>query len=277
MSNLTIKIAYDQQEQAWALEWKRALADGMRKYGEDVQLVPAKNCYDADITVTWGIRSSRQTIMEKTVKNGGNHLVMERGHIGNREQYTSLGWNGLGYHAKYPKAPDNLRWMQNWSHLQKEWRDHGSYYLLIGQVPGDCALAGIDDIKKWTQHITDVLNKKGVSVVYRPHPVMVQRRDNFCPKGAIKSQKTLHGDLSGARCCVTFNSTTGVESVLDGVSTIAFDNGSMAWPMASHSLDDPLICPVRDQWMWNLAYTQWSMDEIASGEAWCYVKSVIQA
>jgi hypothetical protein len=43
---------------------------------------------------------------------------------------------------------------------------------------------------------------------------------------------------------------------------------SMAWPMASHNLREPVRTPDRSQWAYNLAYRQWTLEEIASGEFW---------
>jgi hypothetical protein len=51
------------------------------------------------------------------------------------------------------------------------------------------------------------------------------------------------------------------------------DPGSMAWDVTEHDLSriEFPIKPDRDQWAANLAYTQWTMDEMARGWAWAHL------
>jgi hypothetical protein len=53
---------------------------------------------------------------------------------------------------------------------------------------------------------------------------------------------------------------------------IAIDRGSMAWDMARHEITLKRITPNRDQWLYDLAYKQWTLEEIAAGEAWEHLK-----
>jgi len=73
---------------------------------------------------------------------GRDVLVMERGYIGDRTHWTSLGWNGLNGRARVPLAPADggARFERNYSRLMHPYNPAGHYALIIGQVPGDASL-----------------------------------------------------------------------------------------------------------------------------------------
>lgn len=96
---------------------------------------------------------------------------------------------------------------------------------------------------------------------------------NYGVRGVDLSRGSFADDLENARLVVTFNSNSAVESVIAGVPAIAMDMGSMAWPVTAHMLEDvnsPVRCD-RTQWAHDLAYTQWNLDEMRSGEAWAHL------
>ena len=101
-------------------------------------------------------------------------------------------------------------------------------------------------------------------VYFRKHPQARERTDLISIDGEL--QQTLN------RCAgvITYNSNSGVDALIAGVPTMASDIGSMAWPVASKSLEQLLEFnyPDRMQWLNNLAYTQWTIDEVMDGSAW---------
>jgi hypothetical protein len=113
----------------------------------------------------------------------------------------------------------------------------------------------------------------GRDVVYRPHPFAYKHQnDRWRPNGARWSVRPLAEDLAGARQVVTYNSTVGVETVLAGVPTVVTDEGGMAWPMATHAVDEALVRPDRTQWMHSLAWTGFLPKEIENGFMWEHLR-----
>jgi hypothetical protein len=142
--------------------------------------------------------------------------------------------------------------------------------LLIGQVPQDAALQGTD-IVRWAQQTTDQLAALGHRVLYRPHPLSTTP----CPRGAELSTGTLDEDFANADRVVTFNSTTAVEAIFAGIPTVIHDIGSPAYPMASHDVAESLVRPDRTKWCHDMAWRQWSLEEMADGTAWVHaLKSI---
>ena len=67
-----------------------------------------------------------------------------------------------------------------------------------------------------------------------------------------------------------FNSNSGVEALLFGKAVFVADEGSMCWNVANRRIVD-IETPQylnRQQWANNLAYTQWTPDEMKQGLAW---------
>lgn len=217
----------------------------------------------ADIAVIWSWKQPK--VIADRLSSGGHLLVLERGFLPPRNDWVSMSWDGFNGRGVFPGAADDgARFEQLYGHLLKPWkREDNGLVLLAGQVPGDAALAGLD-LTAWAQSVTDQLVDMGLSVVYRPHP---QKRTR-CPKGAVLSYETLQQDLERAGRVVVYNSTLAVEAALAGVPVVALDAGSVAWPMASHALDAPLVRPDRTQWCHDLAWRQWSLNELRNGSAW---------
>ncbi|WP_237133805.1 hypothetical protein [Pseudohongiella sp. O18] len=127
------------------------------------------------------------------------------------------------------------------------------YALLIGQVPGDSALGGIDQ--------TDYLLSKaaeyeatGFDVKYRPHP-----RGGVDLPGYPALPGSLDEALDGAGIAVMYNSTTGFEALRKG---IAVDCA----PCAAYYELAGEKCPViadRKAFFARSAYGQWRIDETA--------------
>jgi len=242
--------------------WCGAMASALEKHGIAVERRHDVLNVDADFVVCWGWRIGRQARCPV--------LLMERGHIGDRMRWASCGWSGLGRHGRYACVNDGGERWKRYFAFERPWSE-GAYALVMGQCEGDLALESMGrSVIAWAQEVTDALRAKGYAVMYRPHPSMLD--DPSFPRGAARSTCTLEDDLSGAQLAVTWNSTAGVDAVLAGVPTVAMDEGSMAWPVTTHDLESGPICPDRTQWMHELAWTQFSLDEVASGFAWECIK-----
>lgn len=247
-----------------------AMSEGLDRHGFVPEIVPKGFTppSDAPFVVCWGWREGRR------LRNlGFQTLVMERGYLGDRYQWTSLGWNGLNGRATCPDAPDNgERFRTHFGHLLRPWKKDGDgYALIVGQVRGDAALTEVI-IDRWYLEAERDMKSRGFEVKFRPHPVAVERGIAGSALMECRVEGSLDDALAGAAVCVTYNSNTGVDAALRGVPVIACDQGSMAWSVAGHGFNAPLITPHRDDWCRKLAWRQWTEDEIRSGLAWDHVR-----
>jgi hypothetical protein len=141
---------------------------------------------------------------------------------------------------------------------------------LIGKGPNDPSLHGTD-FEAWTRRTTDSLLALGQRVRYRPHP----DRPTPCPPGAELSTGTLAEDLADAAMIVSFNSSTDVEAILAGIPGIITDAGSLCYPIAAHDVWEPLVRPDRTLWCHDMAWRQWTIEELRNGDAWDHVRQLL--
>lgn len=198
---------------------------------------------------------------------GHEVLVIERGYIGDRFKYSSLGWNGLNGHAVFPPYSGNGKRFESHGGTIKPWKNQKGYALIMGQVPTDMSLGGLNIMPWYEDMAYGIKDIHGLDVYFRPHPDLVKKGYFEKPKGCILSE---HGSLiealDGAAFSVCWNSNSSVDSVLNGTPCIVGNKGSMAWDMCGESLTE-ILTPEREQWAQDLAWKQWSLDEIQSGYA----------
>ncbi len=250
---------------AHAQQCAQAVAHGVRVAGGKANVATVTN--DAmDIptkqVAVWGWRRG------KVLRERGHEvLVMERGYIGDRFAWYSLGWNGLNGRADFRGIrEDGGARFKSMSTLQPWRTSPGQYALLIGQVPGDMSLQG-RDLSAW--YIAAAVTARAaydMPVQFREHPECLKRGINRNPGYTDKCKaKTLDEALADAHVVVTFNSNTGVDALLAGIPvTVADPAGAMAHPVSSTHVAERKM-PPREDWAYRLAYKQWSLVEIARG------------
>ena len=237
---------------------QHAIARGLEAHGIEVEKITA-GAVKTEHVACWGWR-----VGKKLHSEGHQVLVMERGYLGDRFAWTSLAWNGLNGKGKFAGCFDDQRFARHFS--MKPWKTAGDYVLLMGQVPGDASLQGMD-LTPWYGHAAmQAQNAYEMPVRFRQHPMSLARGYRQRPPYTEASTGTLDEALDGAAVVVTYNSNSGVDAVIAGVPTVAMDKGSMAWDVAAHRIGD-LIRPDREQWAGHLACKQWTIEEIESGFA----------
>ena len=214
----------------------------------------------AETCVCWGIR--HMNLLKPYYKN---IVVVERGYFNDRMSHYSFGIGGLNGRADFKNVNSNPdRWLKHGVDIN-DWNHNGEYYLVMGQVSGDMSISGVN-IDAWYRKITDeLLEKTDKPVYFRAHPLSRQY-----VSGLSTMEGELHIALRNACGVVTYNSNSGVDAILAGVPTMAQDRGSMAWGVCAKSVNQLIDYTYSDrtQWAYNLAYTQWTLDELTDGTAW---------
>lgn len=253
------------------MQHAQALRDGLAVHGVSAKIIHSHESVKSDAVACWGWRRGA---MHKAA--GRRVLVMERGYLGDRFVWASLGWDGLNGRARFPEQQDSgERFAQHFGHLMQPWSIGGEYVLIVGQVPGDASLGG-RCLNAWYAEQAQRANRRyGLPVRFRPHPMAVRRHGVSSIPGAETIGGDLHENIARAALVITFNSNTGVESILAGKPTVALDAGSMATGVALPDLPHWLDIeePDRLPWAQRLAWCQFTVPEIASGYAWELVRA----
>lgn len=244
-----------------------AFAAGLRAHGVEPEFRDRRSYELCDLAVMWAHKSPQIIAGQRGA--GRDYLVLELAYFGDRRnKFVSLGYNGLNGHAEfYNRDCPGDRWAQHGVPVAP-WKQGGDYVLLMGQIPTDASLATCPGYDHWLKSAVQAARVYGLPVRFRPHPRGPVIRDAPAP---IMGGE-LDAALRGAALVIAWNSNSLVDAVLAGVPVIACDRGSMAWPVAAHEIGAEPIRPDRTQWLHDLAYTQWTLDEIASGLAWGHLR-----
>lgn len=267
-----MKIALCLGPHGFQQEHSEAFAAGIRAVGDEPVFRPDPvTRIGADAVICWGWRKG-----QKLRATGANVLCAERGYLGDRSKWTALGWNGLNGLADFciPKAVSNQRFDQH--HSMQPWRRKaGEYVLIMGQVPGDMSLRG-KDLRPWyVRTAKEAADAYGLPVFIRPHPVAVKRGLWRSP-GLPVMAGSLDEALCGAHVVIVWNSNSAVDAVIAGVPSVVMGDGAMAAPVCGRRIGDRLM-PDRKEWAARLAWCQWTLEEIASGQPWALLREHIRS
>lgn len=182
---------------------------------------------------------------------------------------------------------------QRWERLRRElaleirdYRRQGDHLLLVGQVPGDASLRGLDVVSWLESTVIDLSAWSDRPIVIRPHPLsghaalsaLARRlRSRGLTNWEIRSGGALSEALSNAWATITYSSGAAIDSILMGVPAFSMCPASMAWSVSDHELarvEAPTLFD-RRHWLDRLAHSQWALSEIENGTVWARFRSKI--
>ena len=240
-----------------------ALKAGLEKHGHEAVVTNEGPDPEADVAVVWGWRTGARA---KQHHPGRDVLVMERSYVKDRFHWTSFGWNGLNGHAAFfvPEGRPE-RWDAYFADQIAPERTGGDYALILGQVHGDASLRTCSDLEVWYAQQAHRWTALGVPVFFRDHPKAKGRWAPHIPR----RDGDLAEALAGAHSVIAWNSNGLVDAALAGYCVYAGDPGTMAYPVCNLTSPYPRKPTAFNRLAWarDLAWTQWTLDEVASGLA----------
>lgn len=237
---------------------------GLKAAGYDVQPL---HCIGSgkpgEVLVIWNRYGGLHETASRFEKNGGTVLVAENAYLGNdrsnRTRYAIArgGHNGQG--EWYCGGPE--RW-QNLGIALKPWRQEGEHVLVCPNR--SFGRPGYIMPSNWPEVVIAnlrTLTKRPIRL--RLHP------GNSPPKTPLSQ------DLKNAWAVVIWSSSVGCEALVEGIPVLCL---SPAWILKSvtspdlRNINDP---PLLDRLpgFEKLAWAQWHIDEIASGEPFHYLRN----
>ena len=156
-----------------------------------------------------------------------------------------------------------------------DWRKSGEYILICGQHDKSLQWQNMPRMSNWFLNTYDKIRKHtDRPIIFRPHPRCrlehierglryVERQE---PKKNVGSYDDYDLAFDNIHCTISWSSNPGVHSVLAGVPAIVGPS-SLAYPVAGHNLEliEYTQTPNRAQWINNLAWTEYTVEEIAAG------------
>ncbi len=262
-----------------------AMVKGARRHGIKAEALEGDHPENppCDVVVLFGVKARMRF---EAYRAAGVQTVMidkgyYRGRIAIAGGKVSKFWR-VAVNAHHPtsylmslRAPAD-----RWNDLGVEvrpWRTDGHQVVLAGSSGKFHAFNQLIEPTAYATGIVEAL--RGLSdrpIIYRPKPSW---RDAVPIDGAAFSppKQEIAKVLKGAWAMVTNGSNACFESVLAGIPVIVLGD-AVAKPISSTTLGD-IVAPrladdtERQQWLHNLAYCQWTIDEMATGQAFEHAKA----
>lgn len=199
-------------------------------------------------------------------------LKCDRSRSGNKDNYFQVGYDcikGLGVYYN-DNVPDDRLIKLNIE--LKDWKPipNNPTLLVFGQVQHGIGSQHID-IKCWYRKCFSYLQSK-IKLAYLEHPNVLYPYNN--PKFKYKVITDRNNKFEGVHQTISFSSNASIEAIVNGIPSIAMSRLSPAYEATSNRLEDyanPKIFD-RKQWLQKLAYTQWTVNEMESGECWNHLR-----
>lgn len=249
--------------------WYRrdAFVAGLKAAGHEVVCEHPRRIDRDTLLVIWNRYNEGHLLAQKVEALGGRVLVAENGYLavgggtpkfevyspagGQQDHRYALaeGWHNGG--GRWP-AGGPARWLQLGIELAP-WRTDGDHILVCPNrsfgAPGRIMHPD------WPERLAAKLRKATRRPVrIRPHP------GNNAPK------RSLEDDLKGAWAVYVWNSSAGVHAAVRGIPVFS---DAPNWILKGAASDGPVDAPTLPDRLPNferLAWAQWSVAEIASGE-----------
>ena len=292
-----LKVAFFRSDKTRERVVADAFIAGVNKSGEkglvisdnDIKrmggLSPAKT--DIDVAVVMGISRAAKRYFEEFLAAGRHTTYLDKGltrhgddRYGNRlPKYYRVSvdaFQATEYFMRRDRPPD--RW-EALGYEMKPWRK-------VGKDGHVVVAGGSEKYSFWHEHdggatgwawrvIDEVRKHTKRPIIYRPKPSWA---DAVPIKGTRFSRPptVLMQELENCHALVTFGSNSAVTSICQGVPAFVLGDG-IAKPMGLSDLskiEDPYYPSDKERRRWAhcLAYAQFSLEEMASGECWAVLR-----
>lgn len=234
----------------------------------------------ADVAVIWSVlwhgrMQANRLIWEKYQKRNKPVIVLEVGAL-NRGQLWKVAINGINGRGYFGHKENNNKRRNDLKIKLRPWKQ-GSDIVLCGQHPASQQWENMPPMHVWMSETIGLIRKyTDRKIIVRAHP-----RANYVPTGQIKNveiKPPCHmvgtydsfdfvETLNNAWAVINWNSNPATVAALHGIPVFVGPD-SLSAPVGNlelKNIENPIM-PDREQWANDLAYTEWTVGEIAAGE-----------
>lgn len=278
--------------------WIEGVGDPEAWNGTPKQKVAVHFGYGPDSAGDY-LKGNRKKIRQHHEKNGGVCISFDGGiwtSLGNRADWVEKHYYRCGLWSPMRDGnflnanSPNDRWQTIESMLETKsqpWRSQGKHILLCTQPKDNWSMArtGTDPYQWVDQIVAQLKGKTDRPIKLRPHPnhaiktaqdmkarhPQIQVTSVELGGGPTKDYRfTFLEELKNCWCVITHNSTAAVDAATYGIPVIMTSDLCLAWDVGTNDfskIENPPT-PDRTQWLNDLAYANWTLEEVRSGLVW---------
>lgn len=256
----------------------RAMAQGVSKSGAHVALKPStshRGRCDFDAAIFYGFAGGLRQVFDDYRKSR-SAIYIDLGYWGRRKRTRWDGYHKLAMNSRHPTAyfqsrPHGPERFQEFREQIRSWRTSGRHILVIGMSAKAAYCEGFKP-EEWERDTIKRLRAlTDRPIVYRPKPNWHEARPI---EGSIFGRgPDLAQALKGCHAVVAHHSNAAIDALLAGIPCICPDG--VASVLSGHDLteiESPPMPDGREQFAYDLAWTQWSVEEIEQGLAYRYLE-----
>ncbi len=183
---------------------------------------------------------------------------------------------------------NSSRWQQIKSDIGVDlqpWRTAGDHILICLQRNGGWSMGGLDVMVWCNKIIKRIKQHTDRPIIVRTHPGDAKRAQQYIRQLKDKSvsvsrNSDIINDLTNAWATVTYNSSPGVASAIEGVPVFVTDSNpkvSQAYDVANTDLSmiETPVMPERQQWIEKIAMCHFNFNDLRKGVAWDIIKEYL--
>lgn len=246
-----------------SLTYRRdAFQAGLQRLGYDLVTFPQAKPSPGDVLVLWNRKPDHERYARAYEAVGADVLIAENGYIGKAPDGGKLYALARGHHNGAGTWPtDGPAVGQRWDALGidlKPWRETGSHILVLPQR--GIGEPGVAMPRDWLARTLAELGRR------TNRPIRIRRHPG-------REKVEPDADFVGAWACVTWGSGAAIKALAAGVPVFygldRWIGRDAAFPLQhAFALEEPVIGDLcRERMFRRLAWAQWNLAEIESGEA----------
>jgi hypothetical protein len=252
-----------------------AFANGAKSLGYDVVWNDPVSDVDVIWSVLWNGRMAKnKAIWDRNMAQSKPTIVLEVGGI-QRGSTWKVGLNGINRDAYFGDMGNNSSRASLLGLEVKPWTNSGEYILIAGQHDKSLQWQNMPRMSQWVMQTIETIQRYSKRpILFRPHPRCrleaiehqyknVYRQD---PKQLPGTYDDFDMQFKNIWATVSWSSNPGIHSILNGVPAFVGPS-SLAFDVANYELaniENPLRS-ARQQWLNDYAWTEFTVEEIASG------------
>lgn len=240
---------------------------------------PIESLEQFDVLAFYGMTQEHAILQEKMRSYGKPSIIVDAGYFGRKKE-------GRGYHKVSVNYLHPQKYFQKVRHKSDRFnrfklnvtpmRTNGHYIMLAGVGPKSSHFYNMK-FQSWDEEAVAIIRK------YTDRPIIYRAKPNWAHvyrklDGTIWSEphKPLESQLNKIWTVVTHHSNVAVDGILHGVPCFAEDGVPIVIGLSDLSkIESPKIVSYEEQtqFLYDLAYTQWTMEQIANGDCWLHLES----
>ena len=277
----------------------RRFVDGVNRVGDTGVAHAGRNLIDCDVGIIqgWAHAGSPPTahlqVRKQVASNIKNkHTIIVDSNLFNYNvgKFHPMHYSRYSMDGVFPTTGnyfndtvDTARWKQISRDLGihlKDWRTSGNHILLACQRNGGWSMAGYNVIDWVTNTVRELRKYTDRPILVRGHPGDKNAQKYLKQKGvdwSLSSNPKIVDDFKNAWATITYNSSPGVASAIEGIPVFVTDKNykiSQAFDVANLDLsqiENPQTFE-RQEWVERLSMCHWKFQELSDGSAWTYMK-----